>query len=152
MFLISYFRFMISNSAKYAIKAIIYLGLHSSKSKKILTREMFDEIQVSESYLAKILQELARHGIISSTKGRNGGFYLSEENLENSLMDVVRVVDGDQSVDSCLLGISNCNLDNPCALHDTVGKGKTEFNRKLENALIKEVISKLKGKEVYYPL
>lgn len=152
MFLISYLSYMISNSAKYAIKAIIYLGLHSSKSKKILTREMFEEIQVSESYLAKILQELARHGIISSTKGRNGGFYLSEKNLENSLMDVVRVVDGDQSVDSCLLGISNCSLENPCALHDTIGKGKTEFNRKLENALIKEVILELKGKEVHYPL
>ena len=152
MFLIFYFSYMISNSAKYAIKAIIYLGLHSSKSKKILTREMFEEIQVSESYLAKILQELARHGIISSTKGRNGGFYLSEKNLENSLMDIVRVVDGDQSVDSCLLGISNCNLENPCALHDTVGKGKSEFNRKLENALIKEVILELKGKEVHYPL
>ena len=51
---------MISNSAKYAIKAVIYLGLHSSKSNKILTREMFEEIQVSESYLAKILQEFRR--------------------------------------------------------------------------------------------
>lgn len=143
---------MISNSAKYAIKAIIYLGIHSSKANKILTREMFEEIQVSESYLAKILQELSRRGIVSSTKGRHGGFYLSEDNLDHTLMDIVRAVDGDQSVDSCLLGISNCNLDNPCALHETIGKGKTEFNRKLEKAVIRDIISELRGKEIYYPL
>jgi Rrf2 family protein len=143
---------MISNSAKYAIKAVIYLGLHSDKSNKILTREMFDKVQVSESYLAKVLQELSRHAIISSTKGRNGGFYLSEENLGHSLMDIVRVVDGSQSVDSCVLGISNCDMDNPCALHDIVGKGKTEFNRALENTVIRDVILELRGKEVYYPL
>ncbi|UCE68743.1 MAG: Rrf2 family transcriptional regulator [Flavobacteriaceae bacterium] len=143
---------MISNSAKYAIKAVIYLGLHSSKSSKILTREMFEEIQVSESYLAKILQQLARRGIISSTKGRNGGFYLSDANFEHSLMDIVRVVDGDQSVDSCILGISNCDLKNPCPLHDMVGKGKTEYNRSLEQTLLKDIIEGLQGKEVYYPL
>jgi Rrf2 family iron-sulfur cluster assembly transcriptional regulator len=143
---------MISNSAKYAIKAVIYLGLHSSKSNKIMTREMFEEIQVSESYLAKILQELSRRGIISSTKGRKGGFYLSEENHGHSLMDIVRVVDGDQSVDSCILGISNCNLENPCPLHDLVGKGKTEFNRTMEHILLKDIIANLKGKEVHFPL
>lgn len=113
---------------------------------------MFGEIQVSESYLAKILQELSRRGIISSTKGRNGGFFLTENNLNHSLMDIVRVVDGDQSVDSCLLGISNCNLNNPCALHDIIGKGKTDFNRKLQNSVIKDIITKLKGKKVFYPL
>ena len=143
---------MISNSAKYAIKAVIYLGLHSSQSNKILTREMFEEIQVSEAYLAKILQELSRRGIISSTKGRRGGFYLSEENYGHSLMDIVRVIDGDQSVDSCILGISNCNLDHPCPLHDMVGKGKTEFNRSMENTLLKDIIHSLKGKEVHFPL
>lgn len=143
---------MISNSAKYAIKAVIYLGLHSSKSNKILTREMFEEIQVSESYLAKILQQLSRRGIISSTKGRNGGFYLSEQNFEHSLMDIVRVVDGDQSVDSCILGISNCNLDHPCPLHDLVGKGKTEFNRTMETTYLKDIMGTLQGKQVYFPL
>ena len=122
---------MISKTAKYAIKAVIYLGIHSSKSRKILTREMYEEIQVSESYLAKILQDLSRHNIISSTKGRNGGFYLSKDNCNHSLIDIIRVVDGEKALDSCVLGISNCDVQNPCALHKLVGIGKTEINRVL---------------------
>jgi Rrf2 family protein len=152
MFLISYFSLMISKTAKYGIKAVIYLGIHSSKSRKILTREMFEEIQVSESYLAKILQDLSRHHIISSTKGRKGGFYLSGENMEHSIMDIVRILDGDHSMDSCVLGISQCSMKNPCALHDLVGSGKSEFNRVLEQTSIKDVIESLQDKEVYFPL
>jgi Rrf2 family protein len=143
---------MVSKTAKYAIKAVIYLGMHSDESQKILTRDIFQEIQVSESYLAKILQDLSRHKIISSTKGRKGGFYLSEENCEHSLMDVVRVLDGDQYLDSCVLGISNCNMQNPCPLHDMVGKEKTEFNKVLQQTRIKDIISRLKGQEIHFPL
>ncbi len=143
---------MISKTAKYAIKAVIYLGIHSSKSRKILTREMYEEVQVSESYLAKILQELSRHDIISSTKGRNGGFYLSEDNCSHSLGDIIRVIDGERVLDSCVLGISNCDMDHPCALHNLVGKGKTEFNRVLDETKIKDLIANLEGVEVYFPL
>lgn len=143
---------MISKTAKYAIKAVIYLGLYSNESHKILSRDMYEKIHVSESYLAKILQELSRHDIVSSSKGRNGGFYLAEGNRNQSLMDIVRVMDGVQKVESCVLGISQCNSKNPCALHDLVGSGKTEFNRVLERAMIKDVISHLKDREANFPL
>jgi Rrf2 family protein len=142
---------MISNSAKYAIKAVIYLGLHSGLDKKILTRDMFDKIQVSESYLAKILQELARHNIISSSKGRNGGFYITEANAAHSLIDIVRLVDGDQSVDSCILGISQCSMEHPCPLHHVVGKNKQEFNAMLARTRINDLIKEMQGTEVYFP-
>ncbi|MCO5725039.1 RrF2 family transcriptional regulator [Robiginitalea marina] len=143
---------MISKTAKYAIKAVIYLGLHSSESHKILTRDLYEKIQVSESYLAKILQELSRHNIISSAKGRNGGFYLTRDNGDHTLMDIVRVLDGGQYVDSCVLGISQCNAEHPCALHDKVGKGKTEFNRVLEETRVSELIADLQEGDAYFPL
>ena len=147
----TYLSFMISNSAKYAIKAVIYLGLHSSQSRKILVREMFEDIRVSESYLAKVLQKLSRHGIISSSKGRHGGFYLSQENLQRSLMDLLRVVDGDRSVDSCVLGMSHCDLEHPCPLHVLVGQDKIAFNRTMEQTTVNDVILQLRNKEVHYP-
>ena len=143
---------MVSKTAKYAIKAVIYLALYSDESNKILTRDIFEKIQVSESYLAKILQDLSRHGIISSTKGRKGGFYLSSENYERSLMEIVRVLDGDQYLDSCVLGISQCDMQNPCPLHDMVGKEKTEFNKALQQTKIKDVIQRLQDQEVRFPL
>jgi Rrf2 family protein len=142
---------MLNKTSKYAIKAVIYLGIHSSKTHKILTRDMYTEIKVSESYLAKILQELSRHGIISSAKGRNGGFYLSEENINHTLMDVVRTIEGDDAVDSCILGIHQCDMNNPCPLHHKVGRSKADFNAMLTRTRLKDLISGIGTTEVYFP-
>lgn len=142
---------MLNKTSKYAIKAVIYLGIHSSESHKILTRDMYREIKVSESYLAKILQDLSRHGIISSTKGRNGGFYLSQENVNNTLMDVVRTIEGDESVDSCILGIHQCDMINPCPLHHIIGRSKADFNAMLARTRLQDLISGIGTTEVYFP-
>ena len=112
---------------------------------------MYSKIKVSESYLAKILQELSRHGIISSAKGRNGGFYLTEEDCDRSLMDVVRVIEGDESVDSCVLGIYQCDIENPCPLHHIIGKSKADFNNILTRTRLKDLISGLGNGNVYFP-
>jgi Rrf2 family protein len=142
---------MLNKTSKYAIKAVIYLGIHSSKSHKILTRDMYREVKVSESYLAKILQDLSRHGIISSVKGRNGGFYLSDENMDHTLMDVVRIIEGDESVDSCVLGIHQCNIKKPCPLHYKVGQSKADFNAMLTRTHLRDLISGIGNTEVYFP-
>lgn len=127
---------MISKSAKYAIKAVIYLAIHTDEQKKMLVRDMHREVNVSEAYLAKLLQELSRHGVISSAKGRGGGFFLSRENREHTLMDVLKVIEGGDSIHACVLGISTCDSENPCVLHHIVGPSKLAFNRVLESTTL----------------
>lgn len=143
---------MLSKSSKYAIKAAIYLALHTDEQHKVLVRDLHDKIRVSESYLAKLLQDLSRHGIISSTKGRGGGFYLAKENRQHSLMDIVKVIDGPENVNSCVLGIHNCDAENPCALHHLVGPGKSAFNSVLQNTTLERLVSELEGEEPFFPV
>ena len=66
---------MLSNSFKYAIKGVLYLALNSSEDRKILVRDMYKTIHTSETYLAKLLQELSRYGVIPSTRGPKGGLF-----------------------------------------------------------------------------
>ena len=143
---------MLSKSSKYAIKAVIFLALHSDKDRKILVRDMYEAVKVSESYLAKLLQDLSRHGIISSTKGRHGGFYLSEENTQRTLMDIVRVIDGDEGIHACVLGISSCNAENPCVLHHLVGPSKMGFNHVLETTKLGDLVAGISDEHPVFPL
>jgi len=143
---------MLSKSSKYAIKAVIFLALHSDNDRKILVRDMFEAVKVSESYLAKLLQDLSRHGIISSVKGRGGGFYLSDENTRRTLMDVVKVIDGEEGIDACVLGISSCNADNPCVIHHLVGPSKMAFNRALETTTLGDLVQGITDDHPIFPL
>ena len=143
---------MLSNSSKYAIKGVLYLALNSNTDHKILVRDIYERVHVPEAYLAKLLQELSRHDIISSTRGPKGGFYLSEEDRKRTLMEIEKVIDGEKRVNSCVMGIRNCNMDNPCVLHKLVGSNKSKFIKVLENTTILDLIKGKEDVEEFFPL
>ena len=144
-------RKMLSNSSKYAIKGVLYLALNSDEDHKILVRDIYKVVHVPEAYLAKLLQELSRHGIISSTRGPRGGFYLNSDDRRRTLMDIVKVIDGEKRVNSCVMGIRNCDMNNPCVLHKLVGSNKTKFIRVLENTTILDLIEGKQDIEEFFP-
>ncbi|MEQ5791457.1 Rrf2 family transcriptional regulator [Muricauda sp. NFXS6] len=143
---------MFSNSSKYAIKGVLYLALNSDKDHKIMVRDIFEVVHVPEAYLAKLLQELSRHGIVSSTRGPKGGFYLSNENRKRTLMDIVKVIDGEKRVNSCVMGIRNCDMNNPCVLHKLVGSNKSKFIKVLEKTTILDLVEGRQNIEDFFPM
>jgi len=96
-------------------------------------------INVSKDYITKLLQQLAKRHIISSTRGLKGGFYLNENNINATITDIVNVIDGEKRLLSCLLILKGCNSLNPCALHHLM------FNEKqiIQENLAKTTIAKL---------
>ncbi|THV59512.1 Rrf2 family transcriptional regulator [Flagellimonas alvinocaridis] len=143
---------MLSNSSKYAIKGVLYLAVNSNEDRKIMVRDIFEMIHVPEAYLAKLLQELSRHNIISSTRGPKGGFYLSDEDRKRTLMDIVRVIDGEKRIKSCVLGIKDCDMDNPCVLHKLVGANKSKFIKVLQNTTILDLVEGKQDIEEFFPI
>jgi Rrf2 family protein len=143
---------MLSNSSKYAIKGVLYLAVNSNEDRKIMVRDIFEMIHVPEAYLAKLLQELSRHNLISSTRGPKGGFYLSDEDRERTLMDIVRVIDGEKRIKSCVLGIKDCDMDNPCVLHKLVGANKAKFIKVLQNTTILDLVEGKQDLEEFFPI
>ena len=108
---------MFSQACKYAIRAVLYLAVHASEGKKAGVKEIAAALDVPKYFLAKILQQLSRNNLISSTKGPSGGFYLSGQNLEATLKEVVECIDGPDVFNSCILGLPVCSSENPCPLH-----------------------------------
>ena len=108
---------MFSKSYKYAIRASLYLALKADEKHKIGVEEIATNLNVPKHFLAKILQQLSKHRLISSTKGPNGGFFLSNLNKKASLLSVITCIDGDEQFTGCILGLPNCSDNNPCTFH-----------------------------------
>ena len=89
---------MLSNSSKYALKAVLYLALNSDESNKLMVKDVARSIKVPQAYIAKLLQELSRRGVVSSTRGPKGGFYLNEDNLKRPLIDIIIPIDGEKRI------------------------------------------------------
>ena len=68
---------MLSTTSKYAIRAVIYLALHSDGKTKVGQKEIAAQLAMPPPFLGKILQLLVKQGILVSVKGPNGGFSLA---------------------------------------------------------------------------
>ena len=138
---------MFSKTCKYAIRAILYLAIHTDEENKVGVDEIANGLDIPKHFLAKILQQLTRHNLASSTKGRNGGFYLSEENKDASLLPVITSIDGPDTFSSCMLGLPTCSEENPCTLHHDVVKYRMSLLSILDNNSIRDTATKIHRKK-----
>jgi len=127
---------MFSKTCKYAIRAILFLAVNTNDNKKIGVDELAKELAVPKHFLAKILQKLSRNRMISSTRGRNGGFYLSKQNKTANLLTVIETFDGIGVFTDCILGLDYCSNDNPCPYHYSVQDYRSMFFMSLQDETI----------------
>ena len=135
---------MISNSSKYALIGVLYLAVNSSEEQKILAKNLSKNTGVPQAYLSKLMQELTRHKIVSSTRGPNGGFYLTDENRKVHLIDIINVIDGDYRLNTCILSLHKCDAEHPCPLHDLMGDTKSKFVQQLEDTKVEDLVLDIK--------
>ncbi|QVY66456.1 Rrf2 family transcriptional regulator [Polaribacter sp. Q13] len=130
---------MLSNSSKYAIRAVLYLTEKASKDLKIGSKKIAEDLIMPAPFLAKTLQELTKKNIISSVKGPHGGFYLSETDEKNSLFDIIECIDGADKFNDCYLGQLECSDTNPCVVHHLYVPFKNKLISKLKKKTILEM-------------
>ncbi len=109
---------MLSLTCKAAIKAAIYLGSQYESGNKFSIKEIAEFIHENEHTVGKLLQKLAKDGIISSNKGPNGGFYLTQKQTQQRVIRIINAIDGKDVFKKCGLGLHKCNESKPCAFHN----------------------------------
>ena len=82
---------LITRASEYAILSLIVL---SKTSSPMDSETLSNELSISKSFLAKILQALAKKGILKSFKGVNGGFVLNKNPKDINMLDVMSAVEG----------------------------------------------------------
>lgn len=136
---------MFSKACEYGIKATLYIAEQALNSdKKTGVKDIAKQIDSPEAFTAKILQILSKNKIIKSAKGPSGGFYIPKEQLENIKLNViVKAIDGDQIYKGCGLGLSQCNAEKPCPVHDQFKVIRDELARMLNNTSLLELATGL---------
>jgi len=130
------------------ISEAVSLAFHASAllaaadGKMLLTRSMMAQfLNVSEAHLTKVLQRLGRLGIVSSTRGPRGGFYLNRAALKISLLNIYEAIDGPVSEDHCLLNTQVCQ-GAECVLGDLLRLANKEGRYHLEQTTLHMVAAK----------
>jgi Rrf2 family protein len=104
---------MISQTAEYALRAIVYLA---ERGEAQTIQQIAEKTQIPAGYLSKVMQNLARQEIVSSQRGLGGGFSLIADPKEISVYEIVQTVDPIRRILRCPLSLAH-HKDNLCELH-----------------------------------
>ena len=107
---------MLNQTAEYALRTAVYLAEHEGEGAA-RAAELASALGIPSNYLSKILHQLAKDGVLTSQRGKTGGFRLARDAADITLADVVRPFDAVDSRRTCLLGRLVCSDRSPCEAH-----------------------------------
>jgi Rrf2 family protein len=123
---------ILSRTTQYAIQALIYMATRPP-GVAVLNRTIAECLRSPPTYLAKILQELCRNNLLYSFRGKQGGFCLRESSAEINLMQIVKLAEGPEFTEDCVLGLKVCSEKTACPMHAKWWPIKQEIVRLLQN-------------------
>ncbi len=110
---------MFSKACEYGIRATIYVAQQSELNRKVGFKDIAKAIDSPEAFTGKIMQQLSKNGFVHSVKGPYGGFWIDKDSLQTvTLSDLVDLFDGERAYNGCMLGLSSCDGEQPCPLHE----------------------------------
>jgi Rrf2 family protein len=125
---------MFSKTCEYAVRALIFIAQNAKNANRVGIKEIAKGIDSPEHFIAKILQDLGKRGLVQSAKGPNGGFYLEDKSLKKNIADIVLAIDGDKIFTGCGLGLDNCSEKKPCPIHHEYKHIREGMTKMLRNA------------------
>jgi Rrf2 family transcriptional regulator, iron-sulfur cluster assembly transcription factor len=135
---------MLSNSCRYGIRAVIYLASQPLSNGKTGIRKISSDLDLPQPFLAKILQQLAKKKILSSSKGPHGGFSLLKDPKKITLLDIVVTIDGEDIFTDCLMHNGSCHSVQkakiPCSLHKDYGSIRKDLITLFSKKTIHELV------------
>jgi Rrf2 family protein len=124
--------------ADYGLMAIHYIAVHEDLGA-VSAKRIADEFRIPSELLAKILQKLAKKGLITSQNGPKGGYVLARRPAEISVGDVVRALEGPVNIVSCLEEASDCPQMAHCNLRRPVQKIQAAISQVLDTMSLSEL-------------
>lgn len=127
----------LNRTTKYALSLLAYMA---NKPEILYSAEaLHKELNIPRRYLRLLLTDLSKHGFIASTRGRNGGFQLSQDAQKITVAQVIDSLEGLDNYETCFFGIENCVNDKPCAMHEAWSETRSKLMETLEKTTIYEL-------------
>ena len=139
-----------TDSGKYAVRAMAYIAAREDPSEPISAAEVAEAESIPPYYLAKVLQDLARAGILGSVRGRGGGFRMLQSAGKIHVLDVLDAVENVKRLtEECVLGLDSCSDEVPCPMHTTWKAFRELMLSRLEKMTVADLALELERKRRY---
>ena len=136
---------MISKKTKYAINALVYLAKENKGIEPIQISKIAESENIPRKFLEAILLVLKNAGMLSSRKGKTGGYFLHKSPDEINIAEVMRLFDGPIALLPCVTHTyyercEECKDEATCGIRSIFADVRNETVNMLKNATLTEIM------------
>ncbi len=128
----------LTQTSEYALRVLTYMAT-LPKGEAVQTARLASILNIPPHYLAKIMRRLVNAGLLSSRKGRGGGFVFAKPLVEIRFKDILEAVGYEVDNLPCVFGWPECSDERPCPLHLFWRDLKSSFRDWASNHHLSEV-------------
>jgi FeS assembly SUF system regulator len=137
----------LSKKSDYALIALKHLATHNGEGS-CSASDIAEIYGISEALMAKVLQKLARGGLVAARHGSSGGYTLGRDAKEITVLDAIHAVDGPMNLTSCVTHRGECGQTSTCTIREPLRKVNNSIQEVLNRVTISEMADDSPVKEV----
>ena len=131
----------LTRASDYAVRVLIHLATLPEETR-VLLPDLALATDAPESFLSKVLQSLAHAGLLSSRRGKLGGFAILPRGREATILQIIEAIDGPVCLNVCLNGGRDCDRKSTCPAHPVWARAQ----RAMFDVLVSATVSSLAAK------
>jgi Rrf2 family protein len=132
----------LSKKADYALIAMKHLAIRPD-AVSASAREIAEQYDIPVELMAKVLQRLARRGLVTSHQGTRGGYRLAKAPSVISVADIIQAIDGPLTVTACSTDVESCDQYAKCSVRDPLWRIRERIVSALATCSLQEVSADL---------
>ena len=131
----------LSTRGRYSTRLMLELGLRFGDGP-VLLKDISRGQEISLKYLGQLIIPLKIAGLIKSTQGSHGGYYLARPPENISLSQIIRAVEGTLAFTECVESPDICYRSGNCVAHDIWEDASKQFNNMLNSITLADMLKK----------
>lgn len=132
----------VTRGTLYAVYVLIYFHLRSAGEVADL-HKLSEALDVPQSYLSKVLQQLHKAGYLASQMGSKGGYKLARQVEKTTMKEILQVIQGETHIQECLMDHFDCNRFRKCAVNQHIREIQQTVDQMLEQLTIGQLASEM---------
>ena len=130
----------LGSKGDYSVRSVLDLARAFGKGRR-KAREIAAAMDIPEKYVAQVLADLVRTGIVASTAGPGGGYELTRAPDRISLLEVVEAAEGEIRNERCIMSGGPCHWDVACAVHGAWSNAQKAFSEELGKTTFADLVA-----------
>ncbi len=135
----------LSTRGRYSTRLMMELAIHFGEGP-VLLKDISKAQDISLKYLGQLIIPLKIAGLIKSTRGSHGGYFLSRLPEKINLSEVIKAVEGPIAFSECVDSPDICYRSKTCAARDVWGEATRQFNDTLGSITLAEMLKRQEAK------